>query len=143
MLKKTITYTDFNDVEKTESFYFNLTKTELMRIQMEDNSFADDLQKAIDTKDAPTLVKAFEKLILASYGEKTSDGRFAKSDEIARKFTQSVAYDEFFMGILNDETGKSMLDFINAVMPADLVEAAKKQVITDGTADKLSITKDA
>lgn len=143
MLKKTITYTDFNDVEKTESFYFNLTKTELMRIQMEDNSFADDLQKAIDTKDAPTLVKAFEKLILASYGEKTSDGRFAKSDEITRKFTQSAAYDEFFMGILNDETGKSMLDFINAVMPADLVEAAKKQVIADGTADKLSITQDA
>ena len=32
MLKKTITYTDYNGNSRTEDFYFNLTKTELMKM---------------------------------------------------------------------------------------------------------------
>ena len=30
MIKKTVTYTDYNGVERTESFYFNLSKAEVM-----------------------------------------------------------------------------------------------------------------
>lgn len=34
MLKKTITYTDCNDVERTEDFYFNLSKAEVIEMEL-------------------------------------------------------------------------------------------------------------
>ena len=34
MLKKTITYTDYNGNERTEDFYFNLTKAEVVEMEM-------------------------------------------------------------------------------------------------------------
>ena len=32
MLKKTITYTDYNGVRRTEDFWFNLSKAEIMEM---------------------------------------------------------------------------------------------------------------
>ena len=34
MLKKTVTYTDYNGSERTEDFYFNLTKAEIMEMEL-------------------------------------------------------------------------------------------------------------
>ena len=34
MLKKTIKYEDYNGTEREEDFYFNLTKAELMEMEM-------------------------------------------------------------------------------------------------------------
>ena len=34
MLKKTITYTDYNDNERTEDFYFNFSKAELTEMEL-------------------------------------------------------------------------------------------------------------
>ena len=34
MLKKTITYNDYNGVERTEDFYFNLSKAEILEMEM-------------------------------------------------------------------------------------------------------------
>ena len=39
MLKKTITYTDYNGVERTEDFYFNLTRAELMEMHSSSSAF--------------------------------------------------------------------------------------------------------
>ena len=33
MLKKTITYIDYDDNERTEDFYFNLSKAELLEME--------------------------------------------------------------------------------------------------------------
>ena len=33
MLKKTITYNDYNGAERTEDFYFNLTEAEVVEMQ--------------------------------------------------------------------------------------------------------------
>ena len=34
MIKKTITYTDYNGVSRTEDFWFNLTTAELMKMEL-------------------------------------------------------------------------------------------------------------
>ena len=37
MLKKTITYTDFDDNERTEDFYFHLSKAEIAEMELSEN----------------------------------------------------------------------------------------------------------
>lgn len=121
MLKKTITYTDYSGIERTEDFYFNLSKAEILEMQLSVNGgFAEMLQKIIKAKDFPTLVKTFKELILMSYGEKSEDGRrFVKSKEISDAFAQTEAYSILFMELSNDD--KAASEFVNGILPADLV----------------------
>ena len=121
MLKKTITYTDYSGIERTEDFYFNLSKAEILEMQLSVNGgFAEMLQKIIKAKDFPTLVKTFKELILVSYGEKSEDGRrFVKSKEISDAFAQTEAYSILFMELSNDD--KAASEFVNGILPADLV----------------------
>lgn len=121
MLKKTITYTDYSGIERTEDFYFNLSKAEILEMQLSVNGgFAEMLQKIIKAKDFPTLVKTFKELILMSYGEKSEDGRrFVKSKELSDAFAQTEAYSILFMELSNDD--KAASDFVNGILPADLV----------------------
>ena len=49
MLKKTITYTDYDGLERTEEFRFNLTKAELMDMELTTvGTFSKLMQKIID-----------------------------------------------------------------------------------------------
>ena len=93
MLKKTITYTDYNSVERTEDFYFNLTKAELMEMEIgTTGGMADMIKRIVDAKDAPAIIKIFKELVLKAYGEKSADGkRFVKSEEISNGFAQTEA----------------------------------------------------
>ena len=132
MLKKTITYKDFNDVERTETFYFNLTKTELTEMELSAaGGYADRVKKIIDAKDTPSLIKIFKDLILRSYGVKSDDGRrFIKSDELSLEFSQTEAYNQLFMELAtNDEAAAS---FVNGIIPSDLAEAASKEAASVG-----------
>lgn len=124
MLKKTITYEDFNGVERTEDFFFNLTEAELMEMEMSTvGGFTEMVQKIVKAQDAPALINIFKKLILKAYGEKSADGkRFVKSDEIAEGFAQTNAYSKLFMELATDD--KAAADFINSVVPADLAKRA-------------------
>ena len=85
MLKKTIPYTDYNDVKREEDFYFNLTETELAEMQLEVTGGLDSmLQAIVKAQDIPTIVKLFKQLILKAYGQKSPDGRrFIKSEELS------------------------------------------------------------
>lgn len=132
MLKKTITYTDYDGMERTEDFWFNLSKTELTKLDAElPGGVLGVLRKIIDKKDRKALVDFIETLILRSYGEKTLDGkRFVKTPEMAEEFMQTPAYDELFMSILSDTD--SQTNFINGVIPQSMVkeieQTDKKQV---------------
>lgn len=120
MFAKTITYTDFNDVERTETFYFNLSKAEIAEMQLTtDGGLTEKLQKIIDSKDQAEIFKMFKYLILKAYGEKSPDGkRFVKSEEISEAFSQTAAYDEFFMEIgTNSDAAQA---FVNGIIPKDL-----------------------
>lgn len=119
MYKKTVTYTDYNGIERTESFYFNLTKAEIVEMQLGvDGGWTERMQKIIDSKDGPTIMREFKKLIMMSYGEKSEDGkRFVKSKELSEAFLQTEAYNKIFMDIVTDS--KAAADFANGILPED------------------------
>ena len=125
MLKENITYTDYNGVERTEDFYFNLTKAELMEMEMSTaGGLAEMINKIVATKDAPAIIKIFKELVLKAYGEKSADGkRFIKSDEIATAFSQTEAYSQLFMKLATDADAAAK--FVNGIIPQDAAKAAK------------------
>lgn len=120
MLKRDITYTDFNDEKQTETFYFNLTKSELVEVEAGHKGGMDAFIKTIiHTEDNDALIKEFKRLILLSYGEKSADGkRFIKSDELREAFAQTAAFDELFIEIATDET--KAVEFIKGIIPKDM-----------------------
>lgn len=126
MLKKTVTYTDYNGVERTEDLYFNLTKAEIMEMELgTTGGFAEMIQKIIAAQDAPAIIKIFKDLVLKAYGEKSADGkRFMKSDEIATAFSQTEAYSQIFMELATDADAAAK--FVNGIMPSDLQQDPHK-----------------
>lgn len=118
MLKKTITYTDYNGTERTEDFYFNLSKAEVMEMEMGiEGGMTEMINKIVAAKDAPAIIAIFKKLILKAYGEKSPDGkRFIKSDDISTAFSQTEAYSDLYMELATnaDEAAK----FVNGIIPA-------------------------
>ena len=130
MLKKTIKYTDYNGTDREETFYFNLTKAEIMEMEMGTvGGFAEMVQNIVNAQDTPSLIKIFKDLILRSYGEKSPDGRrIIKSDEISAAFAQTEAYSELFMELATDADKAS--EFINGIVPADIAAEAKKKSIS-------------
>lgn len=122
MLKKTITYTDFNGNERTEDFYFNLTKAEVMEMEMSTTGgMAEMIQRIVAAQDAPTIIKIFKDLVLKAYGQKSPDGkRFVKNNELREEFVQTEAYSQLFMELATDADAAAK--FVNGIMPADLVQ---------------------
>lgn len=132
MLKKTITYTDYNGVERKEDFYFNLTKAEITEMELSTaGGFAEMIQKVIDAQDGPTIIKVFKDLVLKAYGEKSADGkRFIKSEEISTAFSQTEAYSILFMELATNS--KSAAEFVNGIIPADMKDAVAKEAAKNG-----------
>lgn len=126
MIKKTITYTDYNGNERTEDHYFDLSKAEIMEMQLSVNGGFDVmLQSIIDSKDVPALAKLFKEIIFKSYGKKTPDGiRFEKSEEMSRNFSQTGAYSELYMELCTD--AKAAAEFVNGIIPKGLAEEIAK-----------------
>lgn len=118
MLKKTITYTDYNEAERTEDFYFNLSKAEVMELEMSTSGgLAEMIKKIVAAQDAPAIIKVFKDLILKAYGEKSPDGkRFIKNDEITTAFAQTEAYSQLFMELATD--ADEAAKFVNGIIPA-------------------------
>ena len=118
MLKKTITYKDYNGVERTEDFMFNLTKAESLEMQLtKDGGMDAAIKKIVDAKDAPEIMKVFKDLILKSYGIVSDDGRrFIKSKEISDSFAQTEAFSMLFMELATDTDAASA--FVNGIVPA-------------------------
>lgn len=120
MLKETITYTDYNDNVRTETFHFNLTKAEILEMEMSvHGGLTAMLQKIIDAQDQPALIKFFKDLILKAYGEKSPDGRqFIKSEALSTAFSQTEAYSQLYMKLATDDNAAAA--FVNGVVPADM-----------------------
>ena len=133
MIKKTVTYTDYNDVERTENFYFNLSKAEVMEMEMgTEGGMAESIQKIIDAKDAPAIIRVFKDLVLKAYGVKSDDGRrFMKTKpdgtRYADDFKETEAYSQIFMELATDADAAAK--FINGIVPADLAQKAVPAVL--------------
>ena len=107
MFKKTVNYTDYNGQERQEDFYFNLTKAEVLEMELSTTGgLSAMIQGVIDAKDTPQLIKIFKDLVLKSYGKKSPDGRrFIKSAELTEEFAQTEAYSEIFMELATNDEG--------------------------------------
>lgn len=116
MFKKTIKFEDFNGQQREETFYFNLSKAEIMEMELSTQAGVEEMIKMlIATKDNAKIVQIFKDLILKSYGIKSEDGtRFIKRPELREAFEQSNAYSELFMEILSDSNAQ--IAFINGVV---------------------------
>lgn len=127
MLKKTITYVDYNDVERTEDFYFHLSKAEAMEMELSVNGgLTAMIKKIVATQDAPKLMEIFKGIVLKAYGEKSDDGRrFIKSEELSKAFTETEAYSQLFMELLTDSD--AMAAFVNGIIPKDVADEAKSK----------------
>lgn len=117
MHKEVITYTDYNGIERTEEFYFHLSKAKIVEMEASEvGGYGEMLKRVIDSKDGPTIMKVFKKFILDSYGVKSADGkRFMQSEEISKEFEETEAYSELFMALCTDADKASR--FVNEVLP--------------------------
>lgn len=131
MLKKTITYTDYNGIERTEDFYFNLTKAELLGMEWGTaGGLSAIIPQIVAAKDTATIVSLFEELLKKAYGKKSPDGRkFIKNQEVLDDFMQTEAYSQLYMELATDADKAS--EFIQKILPSDLQEAAAAQETTN------------
>ena len=124
MLKKTITYEDYDGNSRTETFHFGLNKAELAKMEMSTTGgLTEMINRIVAAQDAPAIISIFKELILKAYGVKSPDGkRFVKSKELATEFSQTEAYSQLFMELATnaDEASK----FVNGIVPS----ADKKEV---------------
>lgn len=126
MLKKTIKYTDYNGNDRTEDFYFNLTKAEVLEMEISTSGGLETyINRIISTQDGASIISMFKDLVLRSYGEKSDDGRrFIKSKELSEAFAQTEAYTTLFMELASSADEASA--FVNGIIPKDMVEASKE-----------------
>lgn len=124
MITETIKYTDYNGAEREEKFLFNLSKAELMEMQLTTNGgLAETITNIIETQDTASLIKIFKDLILKAYGEKSVDGkRFIKIDKdgtpLSLGFSQTEAYSQLFMKLATDADAAAK--FIQGIIPNDI-----------------------
>lgn len=128
MLSKNIKYTDYNGVEREETFLFNLSKAELMEMEMgTTGGLAEMIKKIINTQDTPSIMEIFKKIILKAYGEKSADGkRFIKIGPdgvpLSQAFAETEAYSELYMELVSN--ADSAAKFVNAIIPKEVSDQA-------------------
>jgi hypothetical protein len=130
MLKRDITYEDFDGQTVTETFYFNLTKTEIVQLEVDyDGGLETTLRRIVNTADTKALMREFKRIVLLAYGVRSEDGkRFVKTDELREAFTQTAAYDALFIELAtNDEAAAK---FIQGIIPKDLAAEMTVQPAT-------------
>jgi hypothetical protein len=133
MLKKLITFEDFHGQRVSEYFYFNLTKAEIVKMELGvSGGLADALRTIIDTKDNARIIEQFERFIIDAYGVKSEDGRrFIKSDELRQEFLQMDAYSVLFMELVSDAEAASA--FMKGIIPVSLLQELETHTAEDIT----------
>ena len=126
MRKDTITYTDYNNVTRTEDFFFNLNEAELTALQYGvDGGLKEMLERIVKSNDNKQIMACFHELIAKSYGEKSPDGRrFVKSKELSEAFMQTEAYNELMLRFMTDANYSA--GFINDVL-ADVTKRTEER----------------
>lgn len=128
MHRETITYVDYNGIERTEDFYFNLSRTEITELEISmPGGLAEYLKKIVNAVNAQEIMASFKKIILSAYGIKSDDGKYLeKSEKISKSFTESPAYDVLFQRLFLSGDVNAASDFINDIIPQIKDDAAQK-----------------
>lgn len=117
MLKKTITYTDYNGTTRKEDFYFNLTQAEVTELEVSvEGGLVEQINRIVAAQNGKVIIETFKDIILRAYGEKSPDGRrFIKNQEVRDAFAQTEAYSKLFMELATD--AKAASEFVNGIVP--------------------------
>jgi hypothetical protein len=131
VLKKTITYTDFNGEEVSEDHFFHLSKAELIELEMShQGGLSEALQRIVAAEDGKSIIAEFKKIILMAYGKRSEDGRrFVKTADIRQEFESSEAYSTLFVELVTNVD--SAIEFVNGVVPQGMADEAAKVVNAD------------
>lgn len=131
MLKRNITYENFDGNKVTDVFYFNLTKTEILDVQLGyEGGLEEFIKKVVAAEDLKSLIVEFKKIILLSYGERSDDGKyFRKSDHMREEFSQTAAFDSLFMELATND--KAAADFVLGIIPRDWQTELKKTEVVN------------
>jgi len=131
MLKREITYEDFDGEKVTGTFYFNLTKSEIIELEVAySGGLQETLQLIIKTDNKKRLIEEFKRIILLAYGVKSEDGkRFIKNDELREEFSQTAAYDELFIELATNEESAAV--FIKGIIPKDFAKEVEKAEVVN------------
>lgn len=120
MVKKTITFVDYNGTEKTRDYYFNLSKAELLKMEHSvRGGLSEHIKKIVSSNDNTELYNLFEELIIKSYGEISVDGeQFIKNAEQTEAFVQSNAFSELIVELISD--ADIAANFVNGIVPSNI-----------------------
>jgi hypothetical protein len=132
VLKKTITYEDFNGETISEDFFFHLSKAELVELEMSHKGgLSESMKRIIAAEDNASLIKEFKNLILSAYGKRSDDGRqFIKNQELRDEFVSTEAYSALFMELVTDTN--AAIEFVQGVIPKGLADEAAEVVNIGG-----------
>ena len=128
MIKKTVTYPDFDGNERTEDFFFHLTEQELTEWELSvDGGLSGVLQRIVKSNDNKKMIEIFKDLLVKSYGQKTPDGRgFVKNEEVLNNFIYTQAFSDLYMELATND--KAAADFVKGIMPAGLAKSVAEAV---------------
>lgn len=140
MYKYHAQYTDFDGNTREEDFYFNLTQAEALKVVLgKSGGFQRWIQQIIDAQDGEQLYDAFEKIILAAYGEKSLSGReFIKNPEIMNRFKSTQAYSDLIMKLIQD--GTFAAEFLNGIASEGGSKGTAKQVVSGGIDAEVTVS---
>ena len=129
MFQTTVSYTDFDGHERTETLYFNITEQQMRDLYQDDPDFSEKaLSNVVEGGDTAEMLRIMKKLILASYGEKSSDGKVHKKNkEIRENFECSAAFEQLMDDIMYKADEKYLMNFFTKIFPAKFAETIGEQ----------------
>lgn len=135
MIKQTIKYENYNAETVEEDLYFNLTRLEMMDMEMDENgAMSQRIDRMKKAKDARAAYYEVKEIVIKSFGIRSEDGKyFHKNEKIREDFLNSAAYDEFFMSLFGDT--QKVVDFVNGIVPAEAI----KKAMADAEARKIQL----
>lgn len=125
MLKKQVTYQNFENETKTDDLYFHLTKAELVEfVSQYPDDFAAYVKEISEANNKSALIAMFRDLILRAYGVKNGK-EFEKNAQLSERFSHTEAYSALFMELFANTD--NLVGFFNAVLGVDLAQIAAAQ----------------
>lgn len=123
MLKKTITYEDYNGEQRTRDFYFHMNQVEFAKLNGEvPGGLEKRINEIIEDKDNDAMLRMIDLLVTRSYGKFDEDDEFTKVDRNGRplyeKFVNIDAYDKLIIELVTGEN--NIVNFLKAILPKDL-----------------------
>lgn len=134
MIKKDFTYTNFDGEQVTETWWFHLFKSEMIKMHMYDPSgdLEAMLKRIVADGKPKEIIDTFDSIIKLAVGKRSADGkRFIRNQELIDEFFQTPSYDEFFCQLVTD--ANFAVEFLRGAFKGTLTDEQLDRVEAAGT----------